>query len=287
MFCPECGKEVVGSGKYCVNCGYKIEGMTGIQNQTEANLVDSNRSTKSNTVRSYKEIENSEDINTTKQLFGIFKSLIAPVREIEQLEEEKESLNSRFTYCQPEKTVTGNMIAKTIGYCALFLGIGFIIIIITMLSRRFDVVSIFILCLGLLLPIPLGIIVGYVLPKKANVETEQQKVNSLKEATERMPQLEEREKQLITMIAPYITFCPPSYRTSDALTYFVDSYVNSRVSTLKEAVREYDALNRHMAVMAHLESFEYRLFSIEQNTARMADEAERIADASERISRSL
>ncbi len=285
MFCPECGKEVVGSGKYCVNCGYKIEGMTGIQNQTEANLVDSNRSTKSNTVRSYKEIENSEDINTTKQLFGIFKSLIAPVREIEQLEEEKKSLNSRFTYCQPEKTVTGNMIAKTIGYCALFFGIGFIIFIITILFGSFG--AMIVLCLDLLLPIPLGIIVGYVLPKKANVEKEQQKANSLKEATERMPQLEAREKQLITMIAPYITFCPPSYRTSDALIYFVDSYVNSRVSTLKEAVREYDALNRHMAVMAHLESFEYRLFSIEQNTARMADEAERIADASERISRSL
>lgn len=40
--------------------------------------------------------------------------------------------------------------------------------------------------------------------------------------------------------AKYIQFVPPSYRSSDALRYFVKSYVNGKVENTKEAMISYD-----------------------------------------------
>lgn len=44
----------------------------------------------------------------------------------------------------------------------------------------------------------------------------------------------------INRIGNLLQFVPPKYRSSNALSYFVESYQNSRVDNLKEAVNAYD-----------------------------------------------
>ena len=53
-------------------------------------------------------------------------------------------------------------------------------------------------------------------------------------------ELELSIKNKIDDISDVVVFVPPAYRYSEALSYFVDSYANSRVSNLKEAVNCYD-----------------------------------------------
>ena len=58
-------------------------------------------------------------------------------------------------------------------------------------------------------------------------------------------------KEIILKIKDYICYVPPAYRTSDAIRYFVNSYENTRVGNLKEAVNAYDVYlnNNEMKAM--------------------------------------
>lgn len=62
---------------------------------------------------------------------------------------------------------------------------------------------------------------------------------------QQLKDVHEDESKVINAISEYICFCPPSYRSSSALAYFVDSYRNTRVSNLQEAINKYDEYLRH------------------------------------------
>ena len=47
--------------------------------------------------------------------------------------------------------------------------------------------------------------------------------------------------QIIASIADYICYVPKVYRFTNALTYFVESYENTRAANLEQAVHAYDA----------------------------------------------
>jgi hypothetical protein len=67
-------------------------------------------------------------------------------------------------------------------------------------------------------------------------------------------------KEIILKIKDYICYVPPAYRTSDALSYFVNSYENTRVGSLKEAVNAYDVYlnNNEMKMLVHQACSELR-----------------------------
>ena len=75
----------------------------------------------------------------------------------------------------------------------------------------------------------------------------------VKELEDNEAKMKKDMQQIIDAIEPLICYCPPKYRSSDALRYFVDSYSNTRVNNLKEAVLEYDTLERHREIVNKLE----------------------------------
>ena len=75
---------------------------------------------------------------------------------------------------------------------------------------------------------------------------------SVPEYERALREVEENEKALVGSIYKYIMYVPPKYRTSEALSYFVESYENSRVSNLQQAVIEYDKYARHQEEMGML-----------------------------------
>ena len=64
--------------------------------------------------------------------------------------------------------------------------------------------------------------------------------NIIKQTENLIKSLEFDIGQLIEKYTPYIKIIPPAYRYSEAVAYFVDSYINSRVNNLQEAVNKYD-----------------------------------------------
>lgn len=80
----------------------------------------------------------------------------------------------------------------------------------------------------------------YMTGKSSTASKNRERREAHKRAVDRLSELEERLTGQIAQIQDVICFVPPKYRFSDALNYFVESYVNSRVDDLKEAVNAYD-----------------------------------------------
>lgn len=59
-------------------------------------------------------------------------------------------------------------------------------------------------------------------------------------AVDELAKLEDSLKWQVSQIREVIMFVPPKYRFSEALRYFVESYLNSRIDNLKEAVNAFD-----------------------------------------------
>ena len=59
-------------------------------------------------------------------------------------------------------------------------------------------------------------------------------------AVDALAKLEDSLKWQVSQIREVIMFVPPKYRFSEALRYFVESYSNSRIDNLKEAVNAFD-----------------------------------------------
>lgn len=87
-------------------------------------------------------------------------------------------------------------------------------------------------------------------------------------ALDSLSRLEPDLKQQILKIKDVIQFVPAKYRCSDALKYFVESYSNSRVDNLKEAVNAYDTYHfRSLAVNAQQQILE----QLKQNAELLQD----------------
>lgn len=67
------------------------------------------------------------------------------------------------------------------------------------------------------------------------------KENLLRAMESEYNQLQEKIRQAVKVLEPYLEYVPPAYRNSYALQHFVDSYMNLRVNNVSEAVKEYDA----------------------------------------------
>lgn len=119
-----------------------------------------------------------------------------------------------------------------------------------------------------LLPIPIPVMIlflrNYVLKKKIS------KIN--REIKEIENDIEER----IALISDVLSFVPPAYRYSEAVTYFVDSYANSRVSNLKEAVNGFDSYKHRQNVENSFNKIQKLLTSIAYNQLVQIEQLERI-----------
>lgn len=83
-----------------------------------------------------------------------------------------------------------------------------------------------------------------------------------------LSRLEPELERQVSRIKNAIQFVPPKYRFSDALRYFVDSYSNSRVDNLKEAVNAYDT-NYFRSLSVRMQ--QQMMGQLQQNTQLLQD----------------
>ena len=94
--------------------------------------------------------------------------------------------------------------------------------------------------MSFLLNLFIAYIAGEVIHNMINKALSPQKQPEINNEKAEITSLQQQIQTTINNIKHAIVFVPPAYRTSDALSYFVKAYHNSRVDNLKEAVNAYE-----------------------------------------------
>ena len=246
-------------------------------------------------------IGSTDDVNLNNILFSLYKQLINPVREIEMCEDEiyrKQTdvarLNSK-TYCYFKEilrlSIPFGIAAMVIVFVLAFLDETHPIVVAAEEYTRFIdtilgiitdagvpgiigfIVYMLMLFGGLYLipiPIPIAIVILKNHLSKSNDKKNVERIN------EEIKNIEDDVKKRISAISEVIRFVPPEYRNSQALSYFVESYANSRVNNLKEAVNAWDQKVHQRNTEMKLEELTSIAQAIEYNQFVQIDQLKRL-----------
>lgn len=193
-------------------------------------------------------IESSADPAVNKRLFQIYEVLIPPVRNIENAVNDIETHKERIRQLENHNFVPKflDLVIKIVLFLvALFVLHPLTDTIVNWISGMFNgflgVITWFLgMLLSLLLFVIIAFIAGEIVHNMINKSLGPQKQPEIKKENLEIAALQQQIQSTINNIKHAIVFVPPAYRTSDALSFFVRAYHNSRVDNLKEAVNAYE-----------------------------------------------
>ena len=299
MYCKECGEKIVDNSKFCVYCGISLvkESACSIPTfkKVEENidsLVDNiSRNIRKKEMAKYGRLESVDDKDINRVLFSLFGRIAEPLsiyeRNVVKLEEDEVEKHSLWRLLLPPNP------KLLFHFTMLFLIVGFIFIFIytrpTVSKKHYqewssltqeeqdkyidyetyltyqspgfafieggegsNIDQFLIGCVGKAIAFWIVLWMKQII---IFVIRFRQLSKEIKQIRYVLPKMEE---QLI----PLIMYVPPAYRTSDALFYFWESWQNSRIDNLKEAVLAYDTQNRHMQVMTKFEHLEQTIIDV-------------------------
>lgn len=188
-------------------------------------------------------IESVQDPEVNRALFTIYSNLVEPLAQIERthgeiLETEETIERTEHGTKVSVSDILGKTVKRSIVLAIVLLVIQFILACtIEAFENLETVTALKISAIG-------GPILSFAgtlwLELSAHAAYEKQRKKIHEEALENLVQLEDSLKWQVGRIREVIMFVPPKYRFSEALRYFVESYSNSRVDNLKEAVNAFD-----------------------------------------------
>ncbi|HJC42795.1 MAG TPA: hypothetical protein H9756_03810 [Candidatus Mediterraneibacter gallistercoris] len=193
-------------------------------------------------------VESSADPEVNKRLFRIYEILIQPIHDIENAVNNIESHKERIKQLENHNFVPKFLdlaIKVVLFLVALFVLHPLTDTIVYWISDMFDgFLGIITELLGLLLSLFVFVIIafiaGEIVHNMINKSLGPQKQPEIKKENLEIAALQQQIQSTINNIKHAIVFVPPAYRTSDALSFFVRAYHNSRVDNLKEAVNAYE-----------------------------------------------
>ena len=117
--------------------------------------------------------------------------------------------------------------------------------IVDLISDMFDgllsiITELFGYLVSLLIFIIIAFIAGELVHNMINKALSPQKQPEINKEKQEIVAIQQQIQGTVNNIKHAIAFVPPAYRTSDALSFFVRSYHNSRVDNLKEAVNAFE-----------------------------------------------
>ena len=213
------------------------------QPYTQSNACYGSQRTQYNT-----RVESSADPEVNKRLFRIYEILIQPIHDIENAVNNIESHKERIKQLENHNFVPKFLdlaIKVVLFLVALFVLHPLTDTIVYWISDMFDgFLGIITELLGLLLSLFVFVIIafiaGEIVHNMINKSLGPQKQPEIKKENLEIAALQQQIQSTINNIKHAIVFVPPAYRTSDALSFFVRAYHNSRVDNLKEAVNAYE-----------------------------------------------
>lgn len=204
-------------------------------------------------------IEAVTDPEVNKELFTLYYNLIGPLTNIEKTAAEISTANQTIAECSGTATYS---LADTFANALLKIPKTFIIMTVSLIIFYSTVINWLIEDSGFRIPEMLDPVLDPGITEfliflavlstilcfytefthtisAVHAENKNRK-KAYESALDSLSRLEPDLKQQIFQIRDVIRFVPAKYRSSDALKYFVESYSNSRVDNLKEAVNAYD-----------------------------------------------
>lgn len=251
-YCPKCGTKMLADDRFCTKCGFAFEE----KNQIQVAKCQTPASQNTGKISTFGErVESSQDPAVNAQLFDFYSKLIAPVRKLE---------NMLQTVNEIDNSIESNKIVEGFGIWHPFLCVILWILWIALylITTKDDVskVPLFGKLINSLtggwmmlaafafvfLPPILAIIIIHICScivssrtgKRQNEELARQRevlVNAIQDMTNKLSKA--------------MRFVPPACRNSDALSFMVDAYRNSRVDNLKEAVNDYQRHIEHKTII--------------------------------------
>lgn len=187
-------------------------------------------------------IESVRDPAVNKALFTLYGNLIEPLDKIERTREKIAQAEETAADTQgEEKFSVSEFLSHAVSLFPKMFAIVFIIMfILSQFVEALDMDILPALRLIAVIAAAASIVFTYVQDAGSLAARNKMRREAYESALHALAELESDLEWQIDQIRDVICFVPPSYRFSDALRYFVESYVNSRVDDLKEAVNAYD-----------------------------------------------
>lgn len=276
MFCSNCGKEIANEASFCSFCGGKVKNeiLEHREVSTNRNTVSSDKMKNLGITKSSfsKRVESVDDPEANALLFTLFEKLIEPVKEIEKcvelINEDEEILQSHVVVEKFHYPIFVKVLLIIVGIIVSILLIFPTALIYELTGSLGYAGWVYIYCAVLLIGLVCCIpnIIKY---KKASSVHEEKKALALPD----IENMKSRALKITENISEYMQFVPPKYRTSEALAYFCESYMNTRVSNLAEAINAYDqfyaAEKRHRETVDMLQGIQYKMDSLENDMELM------------------
>lgn len=267
--CEKCGAKISDNAVFCSGCGNKIKKKEEVTAQNAAVKtttgheigfrarevsVESMAQAGINETAFANRVESVDDLKLNDCLFTLYNKLIAPVKKIEQLtiaiENKEFEIEAKKAYEDEKPSGSEYFVRFFISLFVVAFGGGLIYAIIVTNSSDSEAVDL----VAKLLIWP-AIIFLTIVPLKRKYRKSSKKTR-LRYQNHDIPMLEneikdyeDQRNKIVLAIKDYICYCPPAYRYSSALSYFVDSYSNTRVNNLQEAVRAFDEYKRSQDMM--------------------------------------
>lgn len=188
-------------------------------------------------------IEPVQDPEVNRALFTMYSNLIEPLAQIERTH--GEIIETEETIARTEhgtKISMSAVLEKAIKPSIILAIVLFVIqfIMASCIEAFGDLRTVTALIISTVGGLILSLIGAYCVEASHHSAREKRRKKIHEEAVETLVKLEDSLKWQVGRIREVIMFVPPKYRFSEALRYFVESYSNSRVDNLKEAVNAFD-----------------------------------------------
>lgn len=264
MYCNKCGELQPNDAGFCSNCGALLN-TKNLECPSEVSKTDRDNVVTEMNMKAIgimehdfrDRIDSTNDRKTNDYLFTLYDKLYEPVKKIEDIEDEKKNIEDSIERLSSRPYIVMPDYAWKLGG---IINIVFVILV-DLICEWTDYLFFWIpwkkwnysiVCWGMFFGtcFIVGVLLAFLI-RQIMIEFKYRKgLLEIPKEKEKKEQISNYQTEIIQKIEPYICFVPREYRCSGALQYFVDSYRNTRVSNLQEAVVAYDGYIRHNQLMA-------------------------------------
>lgn len=206
-----------------------------------------------------KRMEPTDDKESNKKLFEMYANLVKPLKSIENKMAACEKLRYQGYLVRSKKE---NYVVILVLAVVLF-----IMSLIVLSNLNIDKIYPFMHQYPLLenvlfLSMLISVIGSFIICIAVSNSEDRKKQKELSDLENKFNDLRNEINSDIKILEPYLQYVPPAYRSSHALGYFVDSYINVRVENLSEAVKAYDNYVHQQNVQQGFKQIDARLREI-------------------------
>ena len=187
-------------------------------------------------------VEAVTDPEVNRTLFEMYNNLINPMANIEKTLDEISETKSTLIANEGDLFISLSDIISHAGHLfpKMFLLVFIVIFTLAHFIESLDMDILPALAVIAAIAAVLSFVWRYIQDNHSIAAQNKRRKDICNKMTDKLCNLNDSLEDQINRIGNLLQFVPTKYRSSNALSYFVESYQNSRVDNLKEAVNAYD-----------------------------------------------